>query len=103
MKNLILLLLILTGCSSPKIIGQYQEEYIITKFDPPKHVYVDLQRVSDKVEFNRVHVSKHLNGWREIKPLDKKISVMRRRMKWGDSEYDTFVGLEKAIRDLKDQ
>jgi hypothetical protein len=101
MKKIILLLLVLTGCSSPEIVGQYREEYIITKFDPPKHVYVDLQRVSDKVEFERVFVSKHFNGWAEIKPLGKKIHVTRKRMKWGETTYDDFIGLEQAIRDCE--
>ena len=73
--------------------------YVITKFNPPKHCYVDLKRLSDNVEFEGVYVGKHFNGWRELKPLDKEISVIRQKIKWGDKTYDKFIGIEQAIRD----
>jgi len=103
-RILVLLLTCSLGCQvleKQEVIEEHRELFRIASFDPPKHVYVSLERVSDGKQFDRVYVSKHFNGWREIAPVGKEISIVRQRVKWGDKSFDRFIGVAEAIRNLQ--
>jgi hypothetical protein len=44
-----------------EILWEKTEDYIIVNIRPPKHFYLDLQRVSDGKIFSEVYISKHCN------------------------------------------
>lgn len=93
--------LVLAGCSAQEVIEERRELFVITDLNPPKHVYVDLKRVSDGKAFSHVYVSKHLNDWREYKLVGREISIVRKRIKQGESERDEFVGVLQAIKEFR--
>jgi hypothetical protein len=93
MKTLILFLSILLGFSScapkPKqIIWEKTEEFKIVRINPPKHFYLDLQRVSDGEVFKSVYISKRCGGMC-IQEGDV-ITVTYGKYKRGDDEWEEF-------------
>jgi hypothetical protein len=65
-------------------------KYIITDFDPPKHVYVDLKRVVDGRQFTHVYVAKHCNNWRENFSIGDTITLTRYTYIDGGTEIIEF-------------
>lgn len=62
----IILTIALVSCAGPSDtpIKVEREEYVITDFDPPKHVAIDITRISDGRQFH-VRFGKHCNSWRD--------------------------------------
>jgi hypothetical protein len=97
MKNFIIILSILVvtilqSCTytPPQVVWQRTDEYIIIDKNPPKHFYLDIQRVSDGVIFKHVYVSKHCNAHKETVTIGKHITATLTRYKRGDSEWEKF-------------
>lgn len=102
MKTLILFFLILLGFSScspkPKqTIWEKTEEFKIVKINPPKHFYLDLQRVSDGVVFKNVYISKRC-GEMCIQEGDV-IKVTYGKYKSGDYEFEEIdrMGIKNLV------
>jgi hypothetical protein len=73
-------ILVLASCGAPKPdspINVEVDQYVITGFDKPKHVYVDLVRVSDGRSFEHVYVGKHCSGWESNFSIGDTISLHR--------------------------
>ena len=56
--------------------------YVVTDFDPPKHVAVDLKRVSDGRTFH-ITFGKHCNGYRERLYVGRQVSINRTPIQMG--------------------
>lgn len=99
--NALIIVLTLSGCTAfevPKVVSEQRETFLIVNFDPPKHVYVDIKRITDGVVFKRIYVSKH---WGSPNPTGKEISLVRQKLQRGESTWDSFVGVREAIQNAK--
>ena len=65
-------------------------KYVITDFDPPKHVYVDLKRVADQRQFTHVYIAKHCNNWEENFSIGDTITLTRYTCTDGERDVIEF-------------
>lgn len=56
---------------APKLVKTQVERFVLVKLDPPKHVYVTLKSVVDGRVYERLHVGKHCNSWRDNRDGDE--------------------------------
>ena len=63
--------------------------YVVTDFDPPKHVAVDLKRVSDGRTFH-ITFGKHCNGYQDKLYVGRQVSINRYTYTDGETDYIEF-------------
>lgn len=88
---------LLVSCNAPKDRTPIHVEvakYVITNFDPPKHVSVDLKRVADGRQFTDVYVAKHCNNWEENFSIGDTITLSRYTYTDGESDVIEFNNTE---------
>jgi len=90
-----LLLLTLISCAGhpDKPIEVTADEYIVTDFNPPKHVSVTLTRLSDNRQFE-VHFGKHCNNWQENVTIGQKLIFNRYTYTDGETDRIEFDNQE---------
>ncbi len=98
MKKIILVIvgiLLLSSCNKVERVPFIAERdnYEIINLDPPKHVYVDLKRMSDGRVFTHVYVSKHLNNWENVR-IGTVIALNRYTYTDGSNDYTEFRSSE---------
>lgn len=98
MKKVILSLIVLTlavftSCQEAKVISVEESCYVIRYVDPPKRVYLDVQRISDGREFKGIPLGKRLSNWRNIVVGDT-ITLKRYTYSNGTTETTDFNATE---------
>ncbi len=91
--------IVLASCGRPERTPIHVEVamYVITDFDPPKHVSVDLKRVADDRQFTHISLGKHCNNWRENFSIGDTITLTR--YTYTDGETDVIEFDKSEIRD----
>lgn len=94
----ILGLALMTACSGKQEtpIEIQTDEYMVVDFNPPKHVHVDIVRISDGRTF-RVSLGKHCNGWRELANIGRKVKL--NRYVYTDGTDDRIVFDREEVKD----
>lgn len=96
MKKVILVLIVLTvvvlvSCElKPKTPIKVEESrYVIRNIAPPKHVYLDVERISDGREFKEISLGKNMSNWRNI-VIGDTITLKRYTYSNGTCDYTDF-------------
>lgn len=87
------ILLFLTSCGETPAWTE-RESYKIIEVDPPKHVYVKLERQDGRV-FDRVAVGKHFSEWREKLIVGRTVILTRAFYANGSSK---FINVAEDLR-----
>lgn len=85
--------IMLSSCQEAKVIKVEESCYVITYVDPPKRVYLDVQRISDGRVFKGISLGKRLSNWRNIVVGDT-ITLKRYTYSNGTSERTDFNSTE---------
>jgi hypothetical protein len=88
---LLFVAVIMTACAGPcdEPISVETESYVVTDFNPPKHVSVDLKRLSDGRTFH-VSFGKHCNGYSEHLYIGRQVSINRYTYTDGETDRIEF-------------
>jgi len=71
------------------------DKYMVTDFNPPKHVSVDLKRLSDGRQFH-VRFGKHCNGYSEHLYVGREVTL--NRYTYTDGETDRIEFHDEELR-----
>lgn len=88
---LLFIAVIMTACCRPadEPISVETDRYIVTDFNPPKHVAVDLRRVSDGRTFH-VSFGKHCSGYQDKLYVGREVLLNRYTYTDGETDIINF-------------